>query len=212
LAHDLDVRLELIPFEWERLARDLAERRFHVAMAGIYETDDRLQTLTVSRSYYQSPVALIVRSDRAQDFLDRSRITAMANLRLAVFDDPVLVPMVRFLFPKAAIKEVPNYDVLPAIAGEVDAAIWTLQQASSWAEAHPGFTAVAPANTGGPILLAYLMPPGSDIFRRYLDQWLELKTADGFRAAQLDYWIDGKPRSDRAPRWNLLDALLAARR
>jgi ABC-type amino acid transport substrate-binding protein len=211
LALDLDVKLELIPFEWQRLSRDLIERRFHVAMAGIYETDDRLQTLTVSRSYYQSPVALIVRSERAHEFLDRAQIMAMPDLRLAVFDDPVLVPMVRFLFPKAAVRVVPNYDVLPAIADQVDGAIWTLEQAGSWAATHPGFTAVAPANMGGPILLAYLMPPGADVLRRYLDQWLELKEADGFRTAQLDYWMKGKPRADRPPRWNLLDALLDAR-
>jgi hypothetical protein len=65
---------------------------------------------------------------------------------------------------------------------------------------------------GSPILLTYMMPPGADILRRYVDQWVELKAADGFRAVQVDYWINGKPRSDRPPRWNLLDALLAARR
>lgn len=212
LARDFNVRLELIPFEWGRLARDLTERRFHVAMAGIYETDDRLQTLAVSRSYYQSPVALIVRDEHAERFLDRARIMAMPNLQLAVCDDPVLVPMVRFLFPEATIKVVPSDSVLAEFAaGQVDGAVWTLEQAGAWAAAHPGFTAVAPADTGGPILLTYLMPPGADIFRRYLDQWLELKEANGFRTAQLDYWMKGKPRSDRPPRWNLLDELMGGR-
>ncbi len=212
LAHDLNVRLELIPFEWQRLARDLAGGRFDVAMAGIYETDDRLQTLTISRSYYQSPVALIVPSGRAHEFLDRASIMAMPDLRLAVFDDPVLLPMLRRLFPTAAIEIVPDYSVLPAIADRIDGAIWTLQQAGAWAAAHPGFTAVAPADMGSPIMFAYLMPPGSEAFRRYLDQWLELKDADGFRAAQIDYWIRQQPRAAHPPRWNLLDVLLAAAR
>jgi proton glutamate symport protein len=207
LASDLNVRLDLIPFHWQDLSDDLTQRRFDLAMAGIYVTDDRLKTLTVSRSYYQSPVALIVQADRAAEFLDRTAVLAMPNLRLAVFDDPVLVPMVHRLFPDAYIEITPDYSVLPAIADRIDGAIWTLEQASAWAAAHPGFTAVQPAATGSPILLAYLMPPGSDSFRRYLDQWLELKAADGFRAAQIDYWIDGKPRALRQPRWNLLDAL-----
>jgi proton glutamate symport protein len=212
LAHDLEVKLELIPFEWGHLTRDLIERRFHLAMAGIYETDDRLQMLTVSRSYYQSPVALIVRSEHAERFLDRARILAMSNLRLAVGDDPVLVPMAQFLFPKAAITMVASADVAAAIGtDQVDGAIWTLEQAGAWAAVHPGFTAVAPADMAAPILLAYMMPPGADIFRRYLDQWLTLKDANGFRAAQLDYWLNGKPRSDRPPRWNLLDALMGVK-
>jgi hypothetical protein len=33
---------------------------------------------------------------------------------------------------------------------------------------------------------------------------LSLQAANGFRAAQLAYWIDGKPRPDDASRWNLL--------
>jgi len=213
LAHDLGVKLELIPFEWGRLASDLIERRFDVAMAGIYETHDRLQTLAVSRAYYQSAVALVVRSERAEQFRNRAQLSAMPNLRLAVCDDSTLVPMARFFFPKAIIKVVAQADVAAAIsADQIDGVMWTLQQGSAWAAAHPGFTAVAPGDMGSPILLAYLMPPGADILRRYIDQWLDLKAADGFRAAQVDYWMNGKPRSDRPPRWNLLDAFMAARR
>jgi proton glutamate symport protein len=210
LARDLNVALELIPFDWQELSRDLVGRRFDLAMAGAYITDERLKTLTVSHSYYQSPVALIVRSDRAADFLEREAIIAMPHLRLAVFDDPVLVPMVRRLFPEAVIEVVPDYGVLPAIRDRIDGAIWTLEQAGAWAAAHPGFTAVAPAGMGAPILFAYLLPPDANSFRQYLDQWLELETSDGFRAAQLDYWIKGKRRAERPTRWNLLDALLAA--
>jgi proton glutamate symport protein len=213
LAHDLGVKLELIPFEWRRLESDLGERRFDVAMAGIYETHDRLQTFAVSRAYYQSSVALVVRAERAEQFRSRAQILAPANLRLAVCDDPMLIPMAKFFFPKAAITVVASENVAAAIgADQIDGVMWTLQQASAWAAAHPGFTAVAPGDMGSPILLTYMMPPGADILRRYVDQWVALKEADGFRAAQVDYWIDGKPRSDRPPRWNLLDALMTARR
>ena len=213
LAHDLGVKLELIPFEWRRLESDLIERRFDVAMAGIYETHDRLQTFSVSRAYYQSSVALVVRAERAEQFRSRAQILALANLRLAVCDDPMLIPMAKFFFPKAAITVVASENVAAAIgADQIDGVMWALQQASAWTAAHPGFTAVAPGDMGSPILLTYMMPPGADILRRYVDQWVALKEADGFRAAQVDYWIDGKPRSDRPPRWNLLDALMTARR
>jgi proton glutamate symport protein len=73
LARDLNVRLELIPFAWTTIEDDLKERRFDIAIGGIYETDDRLQTLTLSNFYYQSPPAVIVRSEVAHDFLSRAR-------------------------------------------------------------------------------------------------------------------------------------------
>jgi Na+/H+-dicarboxylate symporter/ABC-type amino acid transport substrate-binding protein len=208
LARDLGVRLELVPYVWANLERDLQEQRFHIAMSGIYETDDRLRSLALSHAYYQSPLAVIVRSERAHHFLDRAEIDAMPNLRLAVRDGPVLEPMVQLLFPKAGVSVLRGEDVLPALSGgQVDGVIWSLQQAIPWAAAHPGFTAVAPANTRGPILFTYLVPPNAAIFRHYLNEWLELKAADGFRDAQIDYWIKGTSRSERPPRWNLLDAL-----
>jgi proton glutamate symport protein len=209
LARDLGVRLELVPYVWADLERDLQEMRIHVAMSGIYETDERLRSLALSHSYYQSPLALIVPSGQARRFLDHGEIAAMPGLRLAVRDGAVLVPMVQRLFPQAGVTVLHGDDVLAALtSGAVDGVVWPLQQAGPWAEAHPGFTAVAPQHMRGPILFVYLVPPGALIFRHYLNEWLDLKAADGFRTAQIAYWMKGKPRADRPPRWNLLDVLI----
>jgi ABC-type amino acid transport substrate-binding protein len=212
LARDLNVALELIPLAWETIADDIKAGRFDIAMAGIFETDQRLQTLTISSFYYQSPPAMIVRSERVNEFLSRRAIMSLPQLRVMVFNDPVVVEMLRFLLPNAKPEIVPNYDKPPPRDAQIDGAFWTLQQASAWAEVHPGFSAVAPTGMGGPILFAYLMPPGADSLRLYVNQWLELQTSNGFRAAQLDYWINGKPRNDPHPRWNLLDSLLGSGR
>ena len=209
LARSLNVNLDLIPYEWESLASDLQAGKFDLAISGIYITPERLQTVGVSRAYYESPIALIVRSNRANLFLKGESIAAMRDLKLAAFEGPALLPLVHQLFPKVTVKIVPNYDSLPQLGGEVDAAVWTLEQASAWAAAHPGYTAVQPSDLGAPIPFAFLFPPGASDFRGYVDQWLALKGTDGFRIAQTDYWIDGKPRVVPKPRWNLWDAIAA---
>jgi hypothetical protein len=48
----------------------------------------------------------------------------------------------------------------------------------------------------------------SVVYPYILNTWLSFQAANGFRAAQLAYWIDGKPRPDPTPRWNLLDNVL----
>jgi ABC-type amino acid transport substrate-binding protein len=208
LARDLGVRLEFVPFDWQSLERDLREHRFDVAMSGIYETDDRLQAVAVTHPYYQSAIALIVQSDQAKRFVDRRRIMAIPNLRLAVRGDPVLMPMVHFLFPKASVSVVPRDAVEAALkSGQVEGVVSSMIEARLWAASHPGFTAVAPTAARGPILFTYLVPPGGDSFRRYLDQWLDIKSADGFRTTQVDYWMNQTPRADSPRRWNLVDAL-----
>src|SRR5215510_5962205 len=69
LAHSLHVRVELVPIDWETLEADLTAHRFDIGTAGVYVTDDRLQKLQVTNSYFVSPVALIARASEARRFL-----------------------------------------------------------------------------------------------------------------------------------------------
>src|SRR5262249_60071999 len=77
LARSLNVRLVFVPFEWAELERDLQAGRFDIAMSGIYASTQRLTTLSASMSYYQSPVALLVPTERAQRFRSRDALMAM---------------------------------------------------------------------------------------------------------------------------------------
>jgi proton glutamate symport protein len=175
-------------------------------MSGIYENDERLQSLTMSPAYYESPVALVVPSSDAAKFLDGNAAVSRAGLKLAVYDDPVLVPLSRSLFPKADLVVIPNYDPLPGM--QVNGAVWTLEQGTAWAAEHAGFTAVAPDHLSGPIPAAYAMAPDAAELGAYIDQWLQLRNADGFRAEQIAYWMQLNHRRAREPRWNLVDVLL----
>jgi proton glutamate symport protein len=207
LARDLGVSIEFVPFAWPTLAGDLADHRFDIAMSGIYDTDERIQSLMVSPPYYATPVALIVPSPHAEAFLDADGELSRPGLKLAVFDDPVLVPLSRRLFPRAQLLIVPDYDSLPGINHSVEGLVWTLQQATAWAAEHPGFTAVAPNLLAGPISTVFVMAPDSAELGAYVGQWLQLRADDGFRAQQVAYWFQLRPRRSSRPRWNLLDFL-----
>jgi ABC-type amino acid transport substrate-binding protein len=211
LARDLAVRLEFVPFTWDGLAGDLAGGRFDLAVSGIYLTDARLAGLTPGPTYWTTPVALLAPSATAPEFTSRAALLARRDLRLAVFDSTVMHQLATTLFPNAAITEVPDYGALPALAGKVDAALWTLTQAAAWVHANPGWTAVVPSDAGGAQPIAMMLPPGATAFRAYLDAWMRLQDDSGFAAAQKSYWIDGIPRRPPVPRWNLLDALTGAR-
>jgi proton glutamate symport protein len=208
LARDLGVAIEFVPFASSTLARDLSEHRFDVAMSGIPENDERLQSLTMSPAYYESPLALIVPSDGAARFLGGDTVLSRPGLKLAVVDDSVLVPLSQSLFPKAQLVIIPDYDSLPGMMTRIDGAVWTLQQATAWAAEHTGFTAVAPENLSGPIPAAYAMAPDAGELGVYVREWLQLRKADGFRAEQIAYWMKLEDRQSRVPRWNLIDFLV----
>ena len=211
LARDLNVRLRLIPFEWPHLAQALAEGRFDIAMAGIYVTEDRLLQFKASTPYFQSPLALFMPRDRAGGFTSRTKILERNDLKIGVFDDPVLVPRLKRTFPNAEIVVIPDYRQVPDFS-KIDAAIWTLVQAEALSAAHPGLIAVAPSDVGNPYLLAYLMPPSAEEFENFVSYWLNLKRTGGFEARQRAYWVERIPRADPTPRWSILRNVLGVGR
>jgi proton glutamate symport protein len=176
-------------------------------MAGIYATTKRLSALSASEPYFQSPLALFLPSDRASRFRTREQILRMHDLRIGVFDDPVLRPLVASLFPDARIVVVPSYQVLPDFS-QMDAAVWSLEQAAALARSHAGITAVVPEDLGSPFLLTYLMPPRSDETIHFVNYWLELRKADGMQARERSYWIQGRPYAVPTPRWSVVRNVL----
>jgi ABC-type amino acid transport substrate-binding protein len=170
-------------------------------------TDERLRTVTVSRPYLQSPLALIVRSGRAERCLNGAEVKRARGLKIATFKSDIMIPLSRALFPDAEVVVVPDYGVLLRDA-RIDAALWTLEQARAWAAANPGFSAVVPTDFGPPLLMAYLMPPNSQAFGGFLNQWAGSATAERLRAGDEEDWLQGKPRLDEQPRWSIIRSVL----
>src|SRR5262245_48364400 len=207
LARSLNVNLVFVPFHWQQLEPDLIADRFDISMSGIYLTSERLSRVTVSQPYFQSPLALFLPERNAHRFRTRDQILAMPNVRIGVFNDPVLIPRLARIVPDAEVVVVPDYSVLPDFS-KIDAAIWTLEQAETLARAHPGITAVVPKDFGSPFLFTYLMPPDAGELANFVNYWLELRRADGFRDQQFDYWIKGLPRASAEPRWSVIRNVL----
>ena len=150
---------------------------------------------------------LRARTEKAPRYLSYEAIADAPALTLGVLNAAVLPPLARQLFPKARIVTLDSYDDLLRHP-EFDAAFWSLAQARAWASAHPGYSAVHPAGIGAPFIFAYLLPPDAEGLTRFVDLWLSLQARNGFRDAQIAYWIEGEPRASRRPRWNLIDNVL----
>ena len=207
LARDLGVRIELYPVtDWETLIPALDANRFDLVLGGIYMTAGRLRDVTASGSYLETPPALIVHAKDAEKFVRRNTGSPSRGLKIAVFDDTIITNLAKRFFPEATFERVRDYDAL--IGSDFDAAVWTLIQAKAWAEAHNGYTAVVPPNSGAPLSIGFLMPPDSPAFQRYVNEWLELQRSSRFRDELDAYWLEGKPRKSKGPRWSILRNVL----
>ncbi|MTH98120.1 ABC transporter substrate-binding protein [Roseibium sp. RKSG952] len=194
-AQSMDVKLVFRTYDWKTLVDDLKAGKFDIAIGGLYITDDRLEDLDVSRPYFESPLALIVRTSRLQDFRSRRSISKLDNPTIAVFDDPVLINLTRREFPNASLKIVQNYDQLENWR-DADAAIWTWEQARALAISMKGYSAVVPYSVVVPsdnanrFLFAYLMPPDSPGLLTYFNYWLDLLKDSGVLEDMTRRWIN----------------------
>jgi ABC-type amino acid transport substrate-binding protein len=207
LYSDLGVRLRLIPFTWDGLEKDLSDRTFDLVVSGIHVTDQRLQRFALTEPYLKSPVALIVRADEVSRFRTRADIETQDDLTVAVLDDPVMIALGKRVLPDVNLTPLPSYEMLPQHP-DIDAVIWTLDQARAWAAARDGYTAVVPKDLGGEFLIAYLMHADDLEFRDYLDYWLKLQEVNGFKQRMVHKWINGEPDPKGKPRWSILRDVL----
>ena len=207
LARSLNVRLSFVPFELDRLHESLTNGSIDVAMSGLYITPERLRWAEVSTPYFQSPIALIVPSDQAQDFMDMDLIKDMEDLNVVSFKDPVLQPLIKRVFPFANLDVVKDYNVLLQ-RPNIDAAVWTFCQARSFATTNDGFTAVKPRNLNQVMVFGYFLPPKSAQMQRYVNHWIELRELDGTLDRLADYWIHGNRPGNTTPRWSIMHNVL----
>lgn len=191
LARALNVRLVLAPVSFNAIMDRAKEGAFDVIVGGIYVTAERMQWGKYSISYFQSPMALIVPAQRADEFVDMAEIRRMPKLSVALFEDPLMFQLAKRLFPQAKQIGLPciGYDALPKTEGW-DAALWTYLESCIWVAANPGYTAVKPKNMGAVMVIAYYLPGKSFDMVQFVNSWMALRKADGFMDKQRIYWME----------------------
>ena len=208
LAGDLDVRLELVPVERERIVEALDARSVDIVMAGVAVTAERMVEMSFSASYLDETLAFVVPDHRRDEFADWESLRARTDLELAAPDLPYYLNLLRRSLPRATIEIVPDIEAAMAAGTiEADAIVAAAERGSAWTLLHPQYTVVVPQPGLVRIPLAYPLVR-DEAWRQFVDQWLELKRKDGTLDRLYDYWILGRDAAERPRRWSILDDVL----
>jgi len=101
-----------------------------------------------------------------------------------------------------------NYD---QFAGEKsgDIMLWEDSEAMAWSLRHKQFRIIYPEPGIGKDVFAYAIRANNTRFLNYLNQWMQLKSIQGYRKKQYELWIQGKTEiaAPPAPRWSLIQQL-----
>jgi Na+/H+-dicarboxylate symporter len=210
LALDLDVTLELVPFDHpDNMAHHLAQDHCDLIMSGIGASASHFLEVAFTRSYLELTPALVVPDYIRNEVDTLDELLHAKSLSFAIINDPTIVRLVKRRLPNAKTVELPRVpDFFESDTPPADALVISAEAGSAWTLIHPRFEVVLPFPRDVLWPLGYAIAPGDDEFIRFLDLWIELKRDDGFVSRLRDHWILGRTAVPRSPRWSVIRNIL----
>jgi len=210
LAIDLDVTLELVPFNHpENIAQHISRDHCDLIMSGIAASPSQFLEVAFTRSYIELTPALVVPDHIRSEVDTLKELSAAKTLRLGVVNDETLVRLVERRLPKAeAIDILRVAAFFEAETPPTDGLIISAEAGSAWTLIYPEFQVVLPFREGTAWPLGYATAPGDDEFLRFLDLWIDLMRDMGFVSRLRDHWILGRTAVPRSPRWSVIRDVL----
>ncbi|MEA3277725.1 MAG: cation:dicarboxylase symporter family transporter [Pseudomonadota bacterium] len=215
LAQELGVTIELVPFAFDSLSRQLDADHFDIAMSGVYGTAEQSGDMRFSDPYMFATMALVVPDHRDVDFATPNAIRGLEKVRIGVHRSLTGEEVVH-----SAMSGYPNVEfvVLDSYrdffeqegAGEgLDALYTGAESGSAWTLLYPGFQVVTPWSDDYTIPLVYPYSGDEDNeMDEFIDHWVLLKQHDGTTEKAHEHWILGKGSEKRAPRWSVIRNVL----
>jgi cyclohexadienyl dehydratase len=190
LAKSLGVKPEIVPTTWKGLMDDFTAGKCDIAVGGISVTLDR-----AARAYYSSVVMVDGKSPivRCADVAKYQTLADLNQPSTRAIANPggTNERFARQYLPKATLTIYPdNVTIFQQIAdGRADVMV---TDSSETLLQHKLIPSLCPVNPDKPLQFgekAYLIPRGDDIFKQYVDQWLNLAQKTGEYQAVVDKWL-----------------------
>ncbi len=209
LAYDLGCRLELVPMTFSGLIDELNNGDYDIAMSAVTINEQRLKSLNFTTPYAIPRMAFVVRTKMRKKFATIDAIQENSKIKIAILRGSAFEVVAKELFPNKELIYLDNYKDFYSNDDHV-ALLWEEGEAVAWTLCHRDYRLVFPQPPLGFDTLGYAIRPGSPRFLNYLNQWLELKKAQGFTDKQFDLWVKGKTEI-AAPveqRWSIVHNVL----
>lgn len=211
LARELGVTIDLVPFTFDSLSRQLRNDHFDIAMSGVYGTVEQSGNIRLSDPYMFATMALVVPDHRDMDFATPRAIKSLEKARIGIHRSLVGEAVVQ-----SAISDYPNVELVvldsyrdffeQSGSGKgLDALYTGAESGSAWTLLYPNFQVVTPWSDTFKIPLVYPYSGDDDNqMDEFLDHWVLLKQHDGTTGRAFEHWILGKGGEKKEPRWSVV--------
>ena len=223
LADDLHVSIEFVPIVPGRLIDEMNQDYFDIVMSDIFLSSRYAEELELSKPYLNISLALLTKQDNKM--FDSFDITSkLDTFTISYIDRKEIAKEFLSYFPKGGAYPVPQVKDFFELNGSVkmksdssridsisiDAHLTSAERAASITVLIPGYKVVNPLPYH--INNALVFPIAKDnIWRNYIDKWIDFRKQDGTFNKIYDQWILGNPHQKKVKKWSILENIIKPR-
>jgi Na+/H+-dicarboxylate symporter len=207
LAYDLGCRIEFVPFGYANVADRLEKDYYHIIMSCTSVEPERFLETRLSKPYMKTTLAFVVPVSTKKKFFSIEKLSKRTSLKIAVLDGSSYAKHLQNALPNVEIVKVKSQKEF--LEGDVSAAalLTSAEQGAAWTVIYPKYSVVIPNPIIHTDILAYPVIADDLTFLNFINYWLGMQKESGFQKKSYDYWILGKNKEPKEPRWCLLNYL-----
>ena len=213
LAKDLEVSIEFVPIEIGSLIPELNQDYFDIAISDVFLSSRYAEEMELSKPYLHVSLALLTKKDNIS-FDDFKTAIKLDTFTISYFERPEIANEFLSYFPNGGSHSItdPEEFFNPKLNDsiKIDAHLTSAERAAAVTVSHPDYKVVNPLPYH--INNALVFPIAKDdVWRRYIDKWIDFRTNDGTFQRIYDQWILGKEFKKEQKTWSIYENILKAR-
>ncbi len=210
LANDLDAAIDFVPVKAGKLTDEINNDYFDIMVSDIFISGRYAQLMTLSKSYLNVSLALVVKKERDEFDSFKSTI-ALDTFLVSYFERVEIAKEFVSFFPNAGIYPLQEQDAF--FTGNYpdtvhpDAYLTSAERGSALTLLYPEYKVVNPLPYHITNALVFPLAP-DDVWRKYINTWIDFRTKDGTFDRLYDQWILGHEYREKEKSWSFLDDVL----
>ena len=200
LAEDMGVGVEFVPTAWDGIVPALLSGQFDVIIGGMSITPQRNLTVNFSAPYAQSSIGVMANTAGAGDLAWPEGYNS-PEVTFACRRGGTPCDYIRAHFPKATLRVFDDESqVVQEVLNGTAQAMMSSQPLPAFTIYENPETVFAPTDTLiEPTSEAFALRKGDPDALNFFDNWILLRTTDGWLEARHAYWFGGRPWADQIP-------------
>jgi len=213
LANDLDASIDFVPVTGGKLTEEINSDYFDIMVSDIFISGRYAQLMTLSKSYLNVSLALVVKKDRDEFNSFRSTIE-LDTFLVTYFERVEIAEEFVSFFPNAGIYPLTGQDdfFTGSFPDSIkpDAYLTSAERGSALTLIYPGYKVVNPLPYHITNALVLPLAP-DDVWRKYINTWIDFRTKDGTIERLYNQWILGHEYREKERPWSFYEDVILGR-